>query len=137
MHKILKCVCICNFQQLAHVISICIHFWLLKRLCNTFPTLPKHFSCWQATTPVPCWSVLKSVLNFKWFLHYCSCPTVRDWIAVYLALFLFIRFKSQCKQRQNLMSQHIFWTIFNIIKWLFFEQKIDLFIILKIFLHER
>ena len=26
-------------------------------------------------------------LNSDWFLHYCSCPTVRDWIAVYPALF--------------------------------------------------
>ena len=25
-------------------------------------------------------------LNSERFLHYCSCPTVRDWIAVYLAL---------------------------------------------------
>ena len=26
-------------------------------------------------------------LNFEWYLHYCSCLTVRDWIAVYPALF--------------------------------------------------
>ena len=26
-------------------------------------------------------------LNCEPFSHYCSCPTVRDWIAVYLALF--------------------------------------------------
>ena len=26
-------------------------------------------------------------LNSERFLHYCSCPTVRDWIAVYPALF--------------------------------------------------
>ena len=25
-------------------------------------------------------------LNSEHFLHYCSCPTVRDWIAVYPAL---------------------------------------------------
>ena len=25
--------------------------------------------------------------NSKWFSHYCSCPTIRDWIAVYPALF--------------------------------------------------
>merc|ERR1711946_57208 len=29
-------------------------------------------------------------LNSERFLHYCSCPTVRDWIAVYPALFLFL-----------------------------------------------
>ena len=28
-------------------------------------------------------------LNSERFLHYCSCPTVRDWIAVYPALFIF------------------------------------------------
>ena len=35
-------------------------------------------------------SVGRSVtfLNSKRFLHYCSCPTVRDWTAVYPALFL-------------------------------------------------
>ena len=47
---------------------------------------------------LPCRSVGRSVsrsvrpsvtfLNSEWFLHYCSCPTVRDWIAVYPALFL-------------------------------------------------
>ena len=26
-------------------------------------------------------------LNSERFLHYCSCPTVRNWIAVYPALF--------------------------------------------------
>ena len=26
-------------------------------------------------------------LNSERFLHYCSCPTVRDWIAMYPALF--------------------------------------------------
>ena len=41
-----------------------------------------------------CRSVGRSVgpsvtfLNSKRFLHYCSCPTVRDWTAVYPALFL-------------------------------------------------
>ena len=36
------------------------------------------------------WSVGPSVtfLNSKLFSHYCSCPTVRDWIAVFPALFL-------------------------------------------------
>jgi len=29
-------------------------------------------------------------LNSERFSHYCSCPTVRDWIAVYPALFIFI-----------------------------------------------
>ena len=28
-------------------------------------------------------------LNSERFSHYCSCPTVRDWIAVYPALFQF------------------------------------------------
>ena len=28
-------------------------------------------------------------LNYERFSHYCSCPTVRDWIAVYPALFFF------------------------------------------------
>ena len=27
-------------------------------------------------------------LNSERFLHYCSCPTVRDWIVVYLALLI-------------------------------------------------
>ena len=42
---------------------------------------------------LPCrsvrWSVGRSIihLNCERFLHYCSCPTVRDWIAVYPALF--------------------------------------------------
>ena len=46
---------------------------------------------------LPCRSVGRSVgryvgpsvtfLNSERFLHYCSCPTVRDWIAVYPALF--------------------------------------------------
>ena len=41
-----------------------------------------------------CWLVSRAVgpsvtfLNSERFLHYCSCPTVRDWIAVYPALFL-------------------------------------------------
>ena len=45
----------------------------------------------------PCRSVGPSVgpsvrfLNSERFSHYCSCPTVRDWIAVYPALF-FLRF---------------------------------------------
>ena len=30
-----------------------------------------------------------TLLNSERFSHYCSCPTVRDWIAVYPALFLF------------------------------------------------
>ena len=34
-------------------------------------------------------SVGRSVtfLNSEWFSHYCSCPTIRDWIAVNPALF--------------------------------------------------
>ena len=42
---------------------------------------------------LPYWSVGQYVrpsvtfLNSEIFLHYCSCPTVRDWIAVYPALF--------------------------------------------------
>ena len=39
---------------------------------------------------LPCWSVRPSVRHiskFMRFSHYCSCPTVRDWIAVYPALF--------------------------------------------------
>ena len=40
---------------------------------------------------LPCRSVRRSVrpvtfLNSEWFSHYCSCPTVRDCIAVYPAL---------------------------------------------------
>ena len=30
---------------------------------------------------------LRTFLNSERFSHYCSCPTVRDWIAVYPALF--------------------------------------------------
>ena len=30
---------------------------------------------------------LVKFFNCEWFLHYCSCPTVHDWIAVYPALF--------------------------------------------------
>ena len=42
----------------------------------------------HATTPCRVGrSVGPSVLNSERFLHYCSCPTVRDWIAVYPALF--------------------------------------------------
>ena len=47
---------------------------------------------------LPCWLVGRLVgwfvgwsitfLNSEWFLHYCSCPTLRDWITVYPALFL-------------------------------------------------
>ena len=38
---------------------------------------------------LPCRSVRRSVtfLNCEQFPHHCSCPTVRDWIAVYPALF--------------------------------------------------
>ena len=36
-------------------------------------------------------------LNCEQFSHYCSCPTVRDWIAVYPALFLFVSHKSQLR----------------------------------------
>ena len=34
-------------------------------------------------------SVRRSItfLNYEWLSHYCSCPTVFDWIAVYPALF--------------------------------------------------
>ena len=36
-------------------------------------------------------------LNSERFSHYCSCPTVRDWIAVYPALFIHIgRFLHHC-----------------------------------------
>ena len=36
-----------------------------------------------------CWLVhwLVTLLNSERFLHYYSCPTVRDWIAVFPALF--------------------------------------------------
>ena len=39
-----------------------------------------------------CWWVRQSATftNFRRFSHYCSCPNVRDWIAVYLALYSFI-----------------------------------------------
>ena len=41
-------------------------------------------------------SVGRSVtfLNSERFSHYCSCPTVRDWIAVYPALFFLLRTKN-------------------------------------------
>ena len=32
-------------------------------------------------------AVYLALLNFERFLHYSSCPTVRDWVAVYPALF--------------------------------------------------
>ena len=50
------------------------------------------FSCGHSTLHLAV-SVSRSEGNiFKTasgFSHYCSCPTVRDWIAVYPALFLF------------------------------------------------
>ena len=54
------------------------------------------FAMWSTQTrlyTLPCRSVGPSVrpsvpfLNSEWFLHYCSCLTVRYWIAMYLALF--------------------------------------------------
>ena len=64
------------------------------------PTVTKEASFLVADTrlyTLPCWKVGRSVcpsvhpsvtfLNSEQFLHYCSCPTVRDWIAVYPALF--------------------------------------------------
>ena len=40
-------------------------------------------------------------LNSERFLHYCSCPTIRDWIAVYPALFV-------KKSLKNHKSKNIF-----------------------------
>ena len=48
------------------------------------------------------WSV--TFLNSKRFSHYCSCPTVRDWIAVYPALFMIGQIFSQLQAtRQRLI----------------------------------
>ena len=67
--------------------------------------LPLFFSRGHATLHLPvsiCRSVSRSVgrsvrpsvtfLNSERFLHYCSCPTVCDWIAVYPALFSSLSF---------------------------------------------
>ena len=51
---------------------------------------------------LPCWSVhwcvrrLVTFLNCERFSHYGSCPTVRDWIAVYPALFKKVRIFLRC-----------------------------------------
>ena len=45
-------------------------------------------------------------LNSERFLHYCSCPTVRDWIAVYPALFY--------EKHPNVLAAEILaWIIFH------------------------
>ena len=66
-----------------------------------------------------CPSVRLSVtfLNRKWFLHYCSCPPVRDWIAEYPALLSFIpegvfwQTKNRVHSREmRLQHKHLFTT---------------------------
>ena len=37
-------------------------------------------------------------LNSEWFLHYCSCPTVRDCIAMYPALIFLVAETQLCKR---------------------------------------
>ena len=61
-------------------------------------------------------SVGRSVtfLNSERFWHYCSCPTVRDWIAVYPALFLIY-----------IILQFFISKVILQIKW-FFKRKIVL-----------
>ena len=44
-------------------------------------------------------TVYTALLNCELFLHYCSCSTVRDWIAVYPALF---------HSQNNIFSENIF-----------------------------
>ena len=48
----------------------------------------------RSVRPSVRWSIGPSVtfLNCEQFSHYCSFPTVRDWIAVYPALFSFIAY---------------------------------------------
>ena len=52
------------------------------------------FDSFLIADTLPFWSVCPldrdvTFLNSERFSHYCSCPTVRDWIAVYLALFYY------------------------------------------------
>ena len=69
---------------------------------------------------LPCWSVHLSVgrlvtfLNSEWFLYYCSCPTVRNWAAVYPALLNYIliyfcsRDKSYCRERKWVLLSFVY-----------------------------
>ena len=72
---------------------------------------------------LPCWSVRPSVhpskmfFNYERFLHYCSYPTVRDWIAVYPALFSFQEWygskKGSTKGPQKNQKASIAWMEFT------------------------
>ena len=64
---------------------------------------------------LPCRSVGPSVrpvtfLNFERFLHYCSRPTVRDCIAVYPALFYFLKRNKQ-KVKTNSQQGKSYWIV--------------------------
>ena len=64
-----------------------------KQLFRVFPEIVHFLVADTRLYTLPCRSVGPSVrpsvtfLNSERFLQYCSCPTVRDWIAVYPALF--------------------------------------------------
>ena len=58
---------------------------------------------------------LRIFLNSERFPHYCSCPTVRDWIAVYSALFFhsssfprFVDVKTRDKSSETIFQRNLF-----------------------------
>ena len=78
------------------------HFWIPGSFCITAPAqlsttrLPCIRPCFFLVADtrlytLPCRSLCPSVtfLNSEPFSHYCSCPTVHDWIALYPSLFNF------------------------------------------------
>ena len=54
-------------------------------------TLPSRSVCWLLG-----WSIRSLHFEAQAVLNYCSCPTVRDWIAAYPALFVFFFLRYRC-----------------------------------------
>ena len=69
-----------------------------------------HASLHLAVSVSPSVGRLVTFLNSQWFLHYCSCPTVSDWIAVYPALFIVeLVYNAACKY----LSEGWMWLFFD------------------------
>ena len=70
-------------------------------------------------------------LNFELFSHYCSCPAVHDWIAVYPALFISILCLSLGHKDEFAWSLHIFISFVH----LFIDSFIHSYIHIHLFFH--
>ena len=75
-----------NYRFLFLTFSLMNHYHVLLVTDTQLYTLPCRLVGWLV-----CWLVHRSVtfLNFRQFLHYCSCSIVHDCLAMYLTLFFF------------------------------------------------